>query len=279
MPVLEAGTVTPDERDGTVMYAHGRGAISADDPDVGVVYDDDDEEIEVGPDGKVKRRHRRAILLVRWAKSELARKLFRYAWVPLFVVMFVAGAEGFLFSRSWRAARTEGRQRDAELSAARARLEAAKPKLTHGPQVPAGYLVLKVKPPGSVVWIDGIESGAAPSTMLTKPGAHRLVITAPGYRMLRDVVDTTHGAVIEHDLAPAEFPFTGAVGVNVSCVSEAKYPVFVDGREIGALCPVAGVRLDPGHHTLGVFVIPQNREWTVDRQIVAERPGRVQFNY
>jgi hypothetical protein len=37
--------------------------------------------------------------------------------------------------------------------------------------------------------------------------------------------------------------------------------------------------LDPGKHMIGVFVIPQNRIWTFDREIVADRPHRVQFNY
>jgi hypothetical protein len=105
------------------------------------------------------------------------------------------------------------------------------------------------------------------------------VITAAGYRMLRDVVDTSKGVEFEREMAPAIFPLTGSVGLNVACTTEGKYPVFIDGKEIGALCPIAGVRLDPGKHMVGVFVIPENRIWTFDREIVAERPHRVQFNY
>jgi serine/threonine-protein kinase len=259
-----------------------RGSISADDPDVGVVYDEDDEEdeIEVGPDGKVtRRRRRRAIRLLAWTKSALARKLFRYAWVPLLVGLVVAGVEGYFFLRSWRAARAESSRKEMEASAEAAKLEAAKPRLEKKPEVPAGHLVLKVNPPGAIVWIDGVESGTAPNTMLTKPGAHRIVITATGYRMLRDVIDTTKGVIFERDMVPAIFPLTGAVGINVACTTEGKYPVFIDGKEIGALCPIAGVRLDPGKHMVGIFVIPENRIWTLDRDIVAEKPHRVQFNY
>jgi serine/threonine protein kinase len=259
-----------------------RGAISADDPDVGVVYDDDDEEDEivVGPDGKVtRRRRRRAIRLLAWTKSELARKLFRYAWVPLLVGLVVGGVEGYFFLRSWRAARADSSRKEMEASAEAAKLEAAKPRLEKKPEIPAGHLVLKISPPGAIVWIDGVESGTAPNTMLTKPGAHRLVITASGYRMLRDVVDTTKGVLFEREMVPAVFPLTGAVGINVACTTEGKYPVFIDGKEIGAFCPIAGVRLDPGKHMVGIFVIPENRIWTLDRDIVAEKPHRVQFNY
>jgi hypothetical protein len=259
-----------------------RGSIAADDPDVGVVYDDDDEvdEVEVGPDGKViRRRRRRAIRLLAWTKSEFARKLFRYAWAPLLVGLLAAGVEGYFFVNSWRAARAESQRKDAALAAENARFEAVKPKLKNAPEIPAGHLTLKINPPGAVVWIDGVESGSAPNTMSTTPGAHRIVITAPGYRMLRDVIDTTHGALFDRQMVPAIFPLDGAVGVNVACTTEGKYPVLIDGKEIGALCPIAGVRLDPGKHMVGVFVIPQNRIWTFDREIIAERPHRVQFNY
>lgn len=259
-----------------------RGAVAADDPDVGVVYDDEDEEdeVEVQPDGTVRRRRRRrSIRLLEWTRSEFARKVFRYAWVPVAVVLMVVGVEGFLFARSWRAARAQQQARDTAMAAERARLDAAKPKLAAMPAVPAGHLVLKVSPPGATVWLDGQEAGSAPSTMLTQPGSHRLVITAPGYRMLRDVVDTSHGAVFEREMAPAAFPLTGSVGVNVACATEGKYPVLIDGKEIGAFCPIAGVRLDPGKHLVGVFVIPQNRIWTLEREIVAEHPHRVQFSY
>lgn len=290
-PVID-DTSLPDDEDNNIAVralvsaaqrqAGPLGSISADDPDVGVIYDDDDdeEEIEVGPDGKIKRRRRRrAIRLLAWTRSELAKKLFRYAWVPLLFGLVVAGVEGYFFWRSWRTARAESTRKEIAAAAEAAQLEAAKPRLEKKPEIPAGYLVLKINPPGATVWIDGVESGTAPSTMLTKPGAHRLVITASGYRMLRDVIDTTKGVLFERDMVPAIFPLTGAVGINVACTTEGKYPVFIDGKEIGALCPIAGVRLDPGKHMVGIFVIPENRIWTLDREIVADKPHRVQFNY
>jgi hypothetical protein len=257
-----------------------RGTISADDPDVGAVYDDDEEdEIEVGADGTIKRRRRKRIQILAWTKSAFARKLFRHAWILMAGLLVFGAVEGYFFLRSWRAAREQSRQKEEALAAERARLEAAKPKLGKAPAVPRGHLVLKISPPGATVWLDGRESGTAPSTMLTQPGAHRLVITAPGYRMLRDVVDTSQGTLFEREMVPAVFPSTGSVGMNVACTTEGKYPVFVDGKEIGAFCPIAGIRLDPGKHMVGLFVIPDNRIWTLDREIIAERPHLVHFNY
>jgi hypothetical protein len=283
-----------DDADGdeiTALVAHGgsadvhagaRAGISADDPDVGAVYDDDEgeDEIEVAADGTVKRRRRRrAIRLLEWTHSAFARKIFRYAWVPVAVFLALAAVEGYFFTQSWRAARAQSRQKDDAQAAERARLEAAKPRLPEVPVIPSGHLVLKVAPAGATVWLDGKEVGSTPSTILTTPAAHRLVITASGYRMLRDVVDTSKGALFEREMVPAIFPLTGSVGLNVACTTEGKFPVFIDGKEIGALCPIAGVRLDPGKHMVGVFVIPENRIWTLDREIIAERPHRVQFSY
>jgi hypothetical protein len=259
-----------------------RVGISADDPDVGAVYDDDDDddEIEVAADGTVKRRRRRrAIRLLAWTNSAFARKIFRYAWVPIAVVLAVAAAEGYFFTKSWRAARAQSQQKDEALAAERARLEAAKPRLPEAPAIPSGHLVVKVVPAGATIWLDGKEVGSTPSTILTTPAAHRLVITASGYRMLRDVVDTSKGALFEREMVPAIFPLTGSVGLNVACTTEGKYPVFIDGKEIGAFCPISGVRLDPGRHMVGVFVISENHIWTLDREIIAEHPHRVQFNY
>ena len=263
-------------------HAGARVGISADDPDVGAVFDDDDEEeeIEVAADGTVKRRRRRrAIRLLAWTQSAFARKIFRYAWVPVAVVLAVVAVEGYFFVESWRQARAQSRLKDEAMAAERDRLEAAKPKLPDVTTIPPGHLVLKVSPAGAAVWLDGKEVGSTPSTILTPPGAHRLVITASGYRMLRDVIDTSKGALFEREMVPAIFPLTGSVGLNVACTTEGKYPVFIDGKEIGALCPISGVRLDPGKHMVGVFVIPENRIWTLDREIIPERPHRVQFNY
>jgi serine/threonine protein kinase len=277
----QAALAMVPQGESAALADESRGQISADDPDVGVVYDEDDEEdeVEVGPDGKLKRRRRRGIRLLAWTRSAFARKLFRYAWVPIAVLAVAGGVEGYYFLRSWRTAREQTMLRDAALAAERARLDAAKPKLAPPPAVPKGHLVVKVNPPGASVWIDGQEVGSSPSTMITQPGAHRLVITSPGYRMLRDVVDTSNGAVFEREMVPAVFPLTGSVGINVGCTTEGKFPVIVDGKEIGALCPIAGVRLDPGKHLVGIFVIPDNRIWTQEREVLADRPHRVQFNY
>jgi len=258
--------------------------ISADDPDVGVVYDDDDdveEHVEVGADGKVRRRHRRRLRIPAWYRSPLARKMSRLALIPLAVLLVVGAVAGVFFYREWAATRTESERQNTLLMAevARRAAELRPPKPLESAPLPAGQLVLKTKPAGATVWLDGAKNQRTPFTITTTPGSHRLVVTMTGYRMLRDVVDTSKGLLWEREMFVAPRLDNGQVPLSVTCATEAAYPVFVDGKDSGELCPASDLRIDPGRHSIGVYVIPQNRIWTFDREVQINRPHRVQFNY
>jgi serine/threonine-protein kinase len=262
----------------------GRSKISADDPDVGVVYDDDDdveEQVEVGPDGKVKRRRRRRLRIPVWYRSPLARKMSRLALIPLVGLLILAVGAGVFFYREWAATRAESERQNARLQAEAARraAELRPPKPPEPPSLPEGQLVLKTAPDGATIWLDGVQRETTPATLITTPGSHRLVVTLPGYRMLRDVVDTTKGVLWEREMSVAPRLDSGRVPLNVTCSTEAVYPVFVDGRDSGELCPASDLRIEPGRHSIGLFVIPQNRIWTFDREVQLNRPHRIQFNY
>jgi hypothetical protein len=97
--------------------------------------------------------------------------------------------------------------------------------------------------------------------------------------MLRDVVETSKGALWEREMFVAPRLDSGRVPLDVTCNTEAVYPVFVDGKDSGELCPASDLRIEPGGHSIGVFVIPQNRIWTFDREVQLNRPHRVRFNY
>ncbi len=280
---LEAGAAEPAQDEGEAFAAR-LSEISADDPDVGVVYDEDDEEQEqvvVSKDGKVKRRRRRRIRIPVWVRSELARRMARLALIPLIGLTLVAIAAGALFYREWSATRKESARRNAELAAEMQRQAQARQmaKPPEAPTLPAGHLVVKTTPAGATVWVDGVLRDRTPVTVITSPGSHRLVVTMPGYRMLRDVVDTGKGALWEREMFIAPRLDGGSVPVIVTCLSENKYPIFIDGKDSGELCPASDLRVEPGRHSIGVFVIPQNRIWAFDREVQANRPHRVQFNY
>jgi hypothetical protein len=280
-PSDDAGAAEAAEQDGR---ERGLSEISADDPDVGAVYDDDDdvqEQVEVGADGKVRRRRRRRLRIPVWYRSELARKMSRLALIPLVGLLVVAAVAGVFFYREWAATRVETERRNAQLvaEAARRAAELRPPKPPEPTPLPAGQLVVKTTPAGATVWLDGVQKEKTPLTLVTTSDSHRLVVTLPGYRMLRDVVDTGKGVLWEREMLVAPRLDGGRVPLTVTCATEARYPVFVDGRDSGELCPASDLRIEPGRHSVGLFVIPQNRIWTFDREVQLNRPHRVQFNY
>jgi serine/threonine-protein kinase len=256
--------------------------LSGDDPDVGVVYDEEEDEEyeEVGPDGKVHRRTRpRSFRLLSWTKSAFARKIFRYAWIPVVVLLIVGAVAGYFWHRTYQAVRMESERQRLAQSDKMAQLRARGPKMPVVVSLPPGQLQIEVEPSGAVIWVDGAERGTTPMTLATQPGVHRLVVTAMGYRMLRDVVNTQRGVVFKRKMAPTVFPMDGSVSLSIGCNTGGKYPVFVDGREIGVYCPISGIRLEPGKHMAGIFVIPQDRMWTIEREILPDQPQRVLFNH
>ncbi len=280
-PSEDAGAGDAAEGDG---QESGLSDITADDPDVGAVYDDDDdveEQVEVGADGKVRRRCRRRLRIPVWYRSALARKMSRLGLIPLVGLLVVATVAGVFFYREWAATRVETERRNAELMAevARRAAELRPPKPPESAPMPAGQLVVKTTPAGAVVWLDGVQKDKTPLTLASTPASHRLVVTLPGYRMLRDVVDTSKGALWEREMLAAPRLDGGRVSLTVTCATEARYPIFVDGRDSGELCPASDLRIEPGRHSIGLFVIPQNRIWTFDREVQLNRPHRVQFNY
>ena len=205
----------------------------------------------------------------------------RLALVPLAGLLIVGAVAGVLFYRQWAATRAESERQNALIMAevARRAAELRPPKPSEPAPLPAGQLAVKTTPAGAMVWLDGAQNRKTPVTFITTPASHRLVVTLPGYRMLRDVVDTSKGLVWEREMFVAPRLDSGRVPLTVTCNTEGRYPVFVDGRDSGEMCPASDLRIEPGRHSIGVFVIPQNRIWTFDREVQLNRPHRIQFNY
>lgn len=142
----------------------------------------------------------------------------------------------------------------------------------------AGHLVVETVPPGAMVWVDGVLKGKTFADIMVGEGSHRVVVIAPGYRMLRDVVDTSHGAIIRRTLAEAAPPLRGNGFVDVSCRTADRYPVLLDDEETGKLCPVRMLPTTPGKHTVGIFVPLERRVLAVEAVVEAgAKPAHVRF--
>jgi eukaryotic-like serine/threonine-protein kinase len=253
-------------------------SMSADDPAVGVVYDEEDGESRGG--GPAERTPV-VLSLPSTTSYKKKKKSGSYGFLAL-----AAGAIGlgglFLITRSKVVPPADpkplvdsiGGQRSASPQRVAPDENAAKAKGA------ASELKISTTPPGAMVWLDGIEQGRSPISIMIAASGHRLVLTAPGYRMHREVVDVSASRSIERELRAINRQFEGPVALNVYCRTNGKYPVFIDGKESGLLCPVEGLKISPGTHMVGVFVIPQNKIWSFERDVAATSPvHRVIFSY
>lgn len=143
----------------------------------------------------------------------------------------------------------------------------------------AGHLAVETVPPGAAVWVDGVLKGKSFVDIAVGEGSHRVVMILPGYRMLRDVVDTSHGAIIRRGLVEAPPAARGDGFIDVSCHTAGHYPVLLDDEETGVLCPARMLPTSSGKHTVGIFVPHERRvlnvETTVER---GSKPATVSFS-
>jgi hypothetical protein len=143
----------------------------------------------------------------------------------------------------------------------------------------AGHLVVETVPPGAMLWVDGVLKGKTFADVVMGEGGHRIVVVAPGYRMFRDVVDTTNGAIIRKNLVEVAPPARGNGFLDVSCRTAGTFPVLIDDEESGVLCPATRVPTTAGKHTVGIFVPSERRTVVVETTVEAgSQPAVVAFS-
>lgn len=137
------------------------------------------------------------------------------------------------------------------------------------PRVP-GRLNLDSIPSGADVWVDGVLRGKTPVDLDIGDGGHRVVVLKEGYRMKKDVYDTTEGTWVRLELQPVPM-FPGNAFVSVRCQGNDHLPISIDDEETGRLCPAAMIPVPPGPHKVGVFV-PVRRAFIEGQVVVAPGP-------
>ena len=189
--------------------------------------------------------------------------------------------------------RNQGRGASAEMlpAASNAAGEPAQAEADEAPQAPeptlgesvlarvAGHLIVETVPPGAAVWVDGVIKGKSFADIVVGEGGHRIVLIAPGHRMFRDVVDTSHGTIVRRTLVPVDPPTRGNGFLDVDCLTAGKFPILLDDEETGLLCPAKLVPTKPGKHLVGIFVPRERRTILVETTVEAgAKPSAVKFS-
>jgi len=110
------------------------------------------------------------------------------------------------------------------------------------------------KPDGAMVWIEGEERCKTPCTVKLRSGTAHLVLVHPGYLTSPMPLDVRDGAKVDVTLVAVEPPMSGEARFRAECKTQGKFPIIVDGKETGILCPYSKMRVEPGSHTIGVLV-------------------------
>jgi hypothetical protein len=221
--------------------------------------------------------------------------------VALAVVLAVVGVGAMAVMGRWPGRkqtshirdRNQGSRASAEPrpSASNAAGESSQAEADESPQAPeptlgesvlarvAGHLIVETVPPGAAVWVDGVIKGKSFADIVVGEGGHRIVLIAPGHRMFRDVVDTSHGTIIRRTLVPVDPPTRGNGFLDVDCRTAGKFPILLDDEETGLLCPAKLVPTKPGKHMVGIFVPQERRTILVEATVEAgAKPSAVKFS-
>jgi len=153
----------------------------------------------------------------------------------------------------------------------------------------AGQLLVRSRPAGARVFIDGRESGRTPTTVRNlASGAHRVRIVRSGYEPEERRVaigEARSPASLSIDLARARISSTstpptvtpGTAGRFAGLLEVASRPtgakVFVDGRSIGTT-PLGIADLSAGEHVIRLE-LDGYRRWSSSVRIVANERNRV----
>ncbi len=109
-------------------------------------------------------------------------------------------------------------------------------------------------PPGAAVWIDGQERGTTPCSVKVSPGSARLTLVRAGYRSRTSPFEAEEGKTVGETLEAVAAPLEGEARFRAECQTQGRFPIVVDGRETGVLCPSSKLRVAPGPHTIGVLL-------------------------
>ena len=111
-------------------------------------------------------------------------------------------------------------------------------------------LVVTSKPSKATVYLDGTRIGKTPITVDSGSDSHKLVVIRAGYKLY--VAETDGGETVNVELEEV-IPSGGRAGIKVRCKDKNRYYVFVDGLDVGQLCPTERIGVEMGPHTVEIY--------------------------
>jgi hypothetical protein len=118
---------------------------------------------------------------------------------------------------------------------------------------PPSEIEVHTSPEGATIWLDGKNLGMTPKTLKLPPEAREMRLVRPGFQMKVLGLGAAIGSKVAEELAPTAAPPWGESVLKVECHTRDRFPVLVDGQEIGLLCPTGKLGMVPGMHEVAIF--------------------------
>jgi hypothetical protein len=127
----------------------------------------------------------------------------------------------------------------------------------------AGHLIVETIPPGASIWVDGTLRGTSFAKVFVGRGQHDVALVMAGHRMYRTSVETGAGVIIRRTLEAIPRAPAGPAAIHVTCVTQGRYPILIDEREVGHVC-TSTVSVSAGRHQVGIYVPQQRKTYSVE---------------
>ncbi|HUH05300.1 MAG TPA: serine/threonine-protein kinase [Kofleriaceae bacterium] len=113
-----------------------------------------------------------------------------------------------------------------------------------------GKLTVESTPARAMVYVDGTAKGKTPITVDGIDDNVSLAVVLPGHKLhLAEISGTGVHRVALMEVSPP----AGPAGIKVRCRTKNRYYVFVDGNDVGQLCPTERLGVDLGEHLVEIY--------------------------
>ena len=114
----------------------------------------------------------------------------------------------------------------------------------------SGQLKISSTPSRAEVYLDGARKGKTPLTLAGVGDKQSLALIKAGYKLHLAEIDGQ--GQVKVALVPVT-PTAGAAGIKVRCKKKNRYYVFVDGYDVGQLCPTERIGVEKGPHEVVIY--------------------------
>lgn len=113
-----------------------------------------------------------------------------------------------------------------------------------------GKLTVESTPARAMVYIDGTAKGKTPITVDGIDDNVSLAVVLPSHKL--HLAEISGSGVHRVNLVEVSPP-AGPAGIKVRCHTKNRYYVFIDGNDVGQLCPTERLGVDLGDHVVEVY--------------------------